>query len=612
MGLDRLKRILVGDPIRTEMAHHERIPKWKALAVLSSDALSSVAYATEEILIPLSLFTMAAVAWSMPIAIAIGLLLLIITISYRQTIDAYPNGGGAYTVAKENLGTTAGLVAGASLLIDYTLTVSVSVAAGVENVVSAFPALAPHQVAMGSAVILLVMFLNLRGIKESASIFALPTYLFIGSILILIAVGAWRIVTGDVPPAAPVIHEAYPAVPIFLLLRAFASGCSALTGVEAISNGIPVFREPSQSNAKATMVWMSVILGGFFLGITLLAHVYGVVPGEGQTAISLLAHRVFGEHWFYYAIPSTTALILFLAANTSYADFPRLASLLAKDRFLPRQLGSLGDRLVFSNGIVMLSAGAIFLLIVFGGATHHLIPLYAVGVFLSFTLSQSGMVLHHLREREPNWMRSMFFNALGAISTFVVLLVIGATKFLHGAWMVVILIPILVILFRRIHGHYVQVGRQLAGSRERWSSDFTQPVHHTAIVPISGLHPGVIQSLRYASAISRDVRACYIELDAEATARLKAQWELTVPGIALTVIKSPYRSVITPIVDYVGTVERDCGGSTVTVIVPEFVTSKWYHQFLHNQTALLLRAALRSRAKTVVTSVRYHLNEDDA
>jgi amino acid transporter len=610
MGLERLKRVILGDPLRTEMAHNERIPKWKALAVLSSDALSSVAYATEEILIPLSLFAMGAIAWSIPIALAIGALLLIITVSYRQTIDAYPGGGGAYTVAKENLGTTAGLVAGASLLIDYTLTVSVSVAAGVENIAAAFPAFGPHKVIFGVIVILIVMFLNLRGIKESSNVFALPTYLFIGSFLVMICVGFWEVATGTVPTVAPVVHEVYPAVPLFLLLRAFASGCSALTGVEAISNGIPVFTEPSQKNAKTTMVWMAVILGGFFVGITLLAHVFGVVPEEGQTIVSLLAHKIFGENRFYYLIPSTTALILFLAANTSYADFPRLASLLAKDRFLPRQLASLGDRLVFSNGIVGLSVGAMLLIVLFGGTTHHLIPLYAVGVFLSFTLSQIGMVVHHWREREPHWIKSTFFNALGGISTFVVLLVIGATKFVHGAWMVVILIPLLVLFFRKINRHYLQVGKQLGAPARNLKQDLTSPVKHTAIVPVSGLHPGVIEALRYATTIAKDVRACYIDLDTEATARLKANWEAVAPGIPLTVIKSPYRSVIRPIIEFVDDVAKTTHDDTITVIVPEFVTAKWYHQFLHNQTALLLRAALRARENTVVTSVRYHLCED--
>ncbi|MBC7693229.1 MAG: APC family permease [Methylotenera sp.] len=609
MGFERLKRIMLGNPLSTEMAHHERIPKWKALAVLSSDALSSVAYATEEILIPLSLFAAAAVAWSMPIALAIGTLLLIITLSYQQTIDAYPGGGGAYTVAKENLGTTAGLVAGASLLIDYTLTVAVSVAAGIENLSSAFPALAPHSVSAGIAIILVVMCLNLRGIKESSNVFALPTYLFIGSFVILIAVGAWRMITGQVPELAPIVHESYPAVPVFLLLRAFSSGCAALTGIEAISNGIPVFQEPSQKNAKLTMMWMSVILGSLFLGITLLAHVYGVVPGEGQTAVSLLSRKVFGQGKFYYVIQASTALILFLAANTSYADFPRLASLLAKDRFLPRQLASLGDRLVFSNGIVGLSLGACLLLVVFGGATHHLIPLYAVGVFLSFTLSQSGMVLHHIREKQRGWVRSAGFNLLGGMTTLIVLIVIGATKFLQGAWMVVLLIPILVIIFRKINRHYVETSKQLAAPLRPRGGDWSLPLKHTAIVPLSGLHPGVLDALRYARAISSDVRACYVELDPAATEMLKAQWEKTVEGIPLTVIKSPFRSVIAPIIQFVEDIERNTHDDTVTVIVPEFVTPRWYHQFLHNQTALVLRAALRTRRNTVVTSVRYHLED---
>jgi amino acid transporter len=608
MGFGSIKRVFLGDPLTSEMAIHQRIPKWKALAVLSSDALSSVAYATEEILIPLSLFATAAIAWSIPIALAIGALLFIITVSYRQTIDAYPGGGGAYTVAKENLGPLAGLVAGASLLIDYTLTVSVSVAAGVENIAAAFPFLNEHKVVIGVAVIFAIMLLNLRGIKESANVFALPTYLFIGSFGVLIVVGTWKVAMGQAIAAAPVIHEIYPQVPIFLLLRAFASGCSALTGVEAISNGIPVFIEPSQKNAKTTLLWMSTILGALFLGITLLAHVYGIMPKEGETAVSLLARAVFGQHGFYYVIQVSTALILFLAANTSYADFPRLASLLAFDRYLPRQLASVGDRLVFSNGIVGLSLGAIFLVVLFGGDTHHLIPLYAVGVFLSFTLSQTGMVIHHLREKQRGWVKSLFFNALGAVTTLVVLLVIAGTKFMHGAWMVVLLIPLFVLLFFKIHEHYLVVGRQLSSDSMKPRRGL-EPVKHTAIVPVSGIHPGVVDALKYAISISRDVRACYVEINGQATDRLKEQWAQFAPEVPLVVLKSPYRSVIGPVIDYVNDVEAITHDDVITVIVPEFVTAKWYHHFLHNQTALVMRAALRARKRTVVTSVRYHLDK---
>ena len=607
MGLERIKRFFLGDPLTNDMAAHERIPKWKALAVLSSDALSSVAYATEEILIPLAAFAATAVAWSIPIALAIAALLIVITVSYRQTIDAYPSGGGAYTVAKENIGTTAGLVAGASLLIDYTLTVAVSVAAGVENLASAVPSLSEHREFIGAGVIFLIMMLNLRGLKESAGIFAFPTYFFVIGITGLIATGGMQLFFGVQISVAPIIHEAYPAIPIFLLLRAFSSGCSALTGVEAISNGIPLFREPAQRNAKTTMALMSLILGALFLGLTLLAHVYGIVPHEGQTAISLLAKAVFKDNPFYYFIQISTALILFLAANTSYAGFPMLASLLAKDRFLPRQFASLGDRLVFSNAIFGLSLAAVGLIFLFRGDTHLLIPLYAVGVFLSFTLSQTGMVIHHLKLRQKGWVKAMIFNVVGGFMTLGVLLVISATKFVHGAWMVIVLIPLLVILFKQIHRHYLAVAKQLSHAALTDRKPIA-PLRHTAVVPISGIHPGVIDALRYAVSISSDVRACYVELDPEATDRLREQWKKWAPEIPLVVLKSPYRSVIGPIIEYIDDVENLRSDDTVTVIIPEFITSRWYHQFLHNQTALILRAALRLKRGKVVTSVRYHLS----
>ena len=590
------------------MAHSELIPKWKALAVLSSDALSSVAYATEEILIPLAAFSLAAVAWTIPIAVAIVALLVIITLSYRQTITAYPSGGGAYTVAKQNLGQTAGLIAAASLLIDYILTVSVSVASGVENIVSALPILAEHKVVIGVVAIIVLMFVNLRGVRESATIFALPTYMFIFSFVILIVVGCWRMATGVVPAGPPIIHAVYPTISIFLILKAFSAGCTALTGVEAISNGVPVFQAPAATNAKTTMFWMSLILGVFFFGITALSHAYGIIPKEGETAVSLLSHAIFGSSWFYYFIQAATASILLLAANTSYADFPRLSSLLAYDRYLPRQLAILGDRLVFSNGIVGLSLAAIFLIIAFHGETHHLIPLYAIGVFLSFTLSQSGMVLHHLRLREPHWIKSLFFNALGAVTTLVVLLVITYNRFAHGAWIVIVLIPLLVMMFSRIHRHYIAVGKELS------ALDTTKPaslrkVQHTVIIPISGIHAGVLDALRYAISISEDVRACYVEITPAATDRMKSQWSVWAPGIPFVVLESPFRAIVQPLLEYIDDVEEITHGDMVTIVIPEFVTVKWYHQFLHNQTAFLIKTALMFRRGKVVTSVRYHLGE---
>lgn len=604
--LGRIKRVIVGEPLSSQMAEHETIPKWKALAVLSSDALSSVAYATEEILIPLAAFSTLAMSWSIPIACAIATLLLILTASYNQTIEAYPGGGGAYIVAKENLGTYPGLIAGASLLIDYVLTVSVSVAAGVENLASAFPMLHEHKVFVDVLIVLLIALFNLRGVRESSSIFAIPTYLFIVSFVVLIASGVWRVMMGDAPiPPAQVSFD-LPSVPIFLVLRAFSSGCSALTGVEAISNGIPVFRVPAPKNAKITLIWMSSILGFLFLGITFLAHYFGILPVEGQTAVSLLAKAVFGTGYLYYFVTASTALILLLAANTSYADFPRLSSLLAKDRFLPRQLASVGDRLVFSNGILGLSFSAILLLFIFNGETHHLIPLYAIGVFLSFTLSQSGMVMHHLREREAGWGKSIIFNFLGAITTFIVLVVIALTKFAMGAWMVIFLIPFVVIVFTRIHEHYLSVGRELS-LLDQVPPERLEPLRHTVVVPISGVHRGVIDALRYALSISHDVRACYVEIDSVTTERMQREWKKWAHEIPFVVLKSPYRSVISPLIQYIDDVEQATHGDVITVIIPEFVTKRWWHQVLHNQTAFLIRAALLFKRGKVVTSVRYHL-----
>ena len=602
----RAKRFLLGAPLLAHHDGHSQIPKWKALSTLSSDALSSVAYATEAILFVLAGFSTAAIVWSMPIALMIAALLLIITISYQQTIDAYPNGGGAYTVAKENLGVTAGLIAGSALLIDYVLTVSVSVASGIENIGAAFPVLMQHKEGFGALIILIITFMNLRGIRDSATVFAFPTYFFVISIFVMIGVGAFRAMTGSLHAVAPVLPKEYAAVPMILILRAFASGCSALTGVEAISNGVSVFKPPAQRNAKITLVWMSVLLGLLFMGITLLAHVLGIVPTQDQTVISLLSGAVFGHTFLYYMVQVSTALILFLAANTSYADFPRLASLLAKDRFLPRQLTSVGDRLVFSNGILGLSVSAMFLLILFRGESLHLLPLYAVGVFLSFTLSQAGMVVHHIKEREKNWFRSMIINGIGSFATLIVLLDIASTKFLHGAWMVILALPVLIWIFMRIHRHYIAVGKELTLIGREPPATFRK-IKHTVIIPISGIHQGILEALQYALSISEDVRACYVEIDPAKTQIMQAEWERWVPGVPFVILKSPYRSVVEPLINYIDDVEETSNDDVVTVVVPEFVTSRWWHNILHNQTALFIRTALAFRRRRVVTSVRYHI-----
>ncbi|MBY0415007.1 MAG: APC family permease, partial [Bdellovibrionales bacterium] len=513
MYIHKIKNFLIGTPLTIEHLEEEQIPKWKALAVLSSDALSSVAYATEEVLIPLSLFAVAAMSWSLPMAMGVAILLLIITLSYQQTISAYPNGGGAYTVASENLGSSAGLVAGAALLIDYILTVSVSVSAGVENIGSAIPWLAQHKVIIGVFFIILIMLLNLRGIKESANIFAYPTYFFIISIFIMMIVGAYKLWMGELVPHAPILHETYPEVPLFLLFRAFASGCSALTGIEAISNGVPIFKRPSQRNAKITMIWMAAILGVFFIGLTVFAHILGIMPIHGgETVISQIGKAVYGQSILYYSNQVAVALILLLAANTSYADFPRLTSLIAKDRFLPRQLASIGDRLVFSNGIVGLTIAASILVIIFKGSTHSLMPLYAVGVFLSFTISQTGMIVHHFKTKEPHWKRGLVINALGAVTTLTVLIVIGITKFKSGAWMVIILIPAVVFFFKEIKSHYLDVGRKLSRDTFHLERQTVKSPYY-AIVPISGIHPGVVRAIEYAQTISDKVIVCYVDID---------------------------------------------------------------------------------------------------
>lgn len=601
-----LRKFLVGNPLETEQLTHERLPKWKALAVFSSDALSSVAYATQEILLALIVVSHAATNWSLPIALGITVLLLVVTISYWQTIKAYPNGGGAYIVARENLGTYSGLITAAALLIDYILTVSVSVAAGVEAITSALPFLYEYKEFMGCLAIFIVTVINLRGVRESGTIFSIPTYMFIFSFGIMILCGYYQVWTGTIAVKAPVFHETYPAVGVYLLMRAFASGCAALTGVEAISNGVPAFKKPEARNAQMTMIWMSVILGAYFLSVTALSHMFGIMPSEDltETVPSMLARTILGGGVAYYFVQFATASILFLAANTSFADFPRVCSLLAQDRFLPRQLAGLGDRLVFSKGIMILGIFSASLLVIFKGTTHFLVPLYAVGVFLSFTMSQAGMVRHHWVIRERGWHTSMVINGIGAIVTLAVLIDVAATKFLHGAWMVIAIIPVLVWWFRQTREHYRKAAAQLALVD---SVDFRTPIHHVVVLPISGIHKGVIDAIKYSKSISRDVRAISVELDPAATSRLRQGWEKLDTGIPLIVLPSPYRSIISPMLNYIRSVDKEREDDMLTVVIPEFVTARWWEGIYHNQTAFLIRAALLFERGKVVSSVRYHL-----
>jgi amino acid transporter len=603
-----LKQLLIGQPLASERLAHERLGKFQALAVLSSDALSSVAYASEEILLVLVLAGSGALGLSLPIGLAIGLLLVIVALSYYQTVHAYPTGGGAYTVARENLGPLPGLIAGAALLNDYVLTVAVSVSAGVAAITSALPELYPWGVALALGTVAFVTLVNLRGIRESGRVFALPTYFFIATLFALVVAGLVRLYVGGAPmtPSTPV--PATASLTAFLVLRAFSSGCTALTGVEAISNGVPVFKAPESVNAGKTLLWMAGILVSMFLGITFLAHSYHLVPAHGETLVSQLARIVFGAGPFYYAVQAATALILLLAANTSYADFPRLAMWMARDRYLPRPLANLGDRLVFGNGILLLGGVASILIVIFRADTHALIPLYAVGVFTAFTISQSGMVHHWLKLRTPGWQRSAAINGLGALTTGVVLVVIAGSKFVLGAWMVLVLIPAMVRIFLAIHHHYDETAQQLSLAG-RWPV----PVHrHTVIVPVAGLHRGTLKAVEYAQALGGDLHTVNIATDDRESAALSDRWQDILPDVPLEVIPSPYRSVLVPLLEYIeGFVKEE--GDYVTVVVPEFVPTMWWHRFLHNQTAHLLRRELLRRRTgwqgrfRILTNVPFYL-----
>jgi len=606
--LSQFKRFVVGKPIPAHLAHHERLSRVTGLAVLSSDALSSVAYATEEILRVLILTGAAALTLSAPIAIVIATILAIVVFSYRQTIHAYPTGGGAYIVAKDNLGELPALIAAASLLIDYILTVAVSIAAGVAAITSAFPQWHVNRVELTLGFVVVLMVGNLRGIRESGNIFAIPTYFFIVTTLGLIGVGIWRVVSGDVQPVVtpdPVRSEG-ASLTMFLVLRAFANGCTAMTGVEAVSNGVPAFRPPEAKNAAATMLMMAVLSIAMFLGITLLSQTYHILPSERETVVSQLARGVFGDRGAaYYAVQAATMLILVLAANTAYADFPRLASILARDRYVPRQFMNQGDRLAFSNGIVGLSAFAGVLLVAFGGDTHSLIPLYMIGVFVSFTLSQAGMVLHWRREGGAGWRTSAAINGAGALVTGVVLIVVAITKAAEGAWIILLLIPLNVVLFRVTRRHYDIVASQL--TLRGWQRQARR--HNTVLVPISGIQRAVVGAVDYARTLSSDVRAIYVNLDTSATEHLKREWEQWGDGVPLVVLQSPYRSLMEPLLDYIERVSAEQPEGYVTIVLPEFVPARWWHHLFHNQRALLIKGALLFKPNTVVTSVPFHLRQ---
>lgn len=623
---------LLGRPLATADAEEETIGKKVGLAVFASDALSSTAYATQEILVVLGAAGLAALTFAFPISIAIVALLAIVTISYEQIIHAYPNGGGAYIVSRDNLGELAAQIAGASLLADYILTAAVSISSGVAQISSAFPALFPYRVAIAGGLLLLVMVINLRGVRESGTAFAIPTYFFLAMMVLTIGLGFIRYIAGSLgtvpsPPPMETIETAQ-AIGLFLILHAFANGTTALTGVEAISNGITAFKEPRSRNAGVTLIWMSLILGVVFLSVTFLSVQIGAVPSESETVISQLARTVFGSQGILYlAMIAATTIILIMATNTSFNGFPRLSALLAIDGFLPRQLAFRGSRLVYSWGIMALTAIAVLLIIVFRASVTGLIPLYAIGVFLSFTLSQVGMSrrwwkIGRLAEGEEikqpastlrhdaRWRLKMVANGFGGLCTAVVMLIFIVTKFTEGAWVVLVLIPLIVLLLRAIHHHYHDLAKRLSLA----SFDMApRSARHRVIMPLSGVHRGTLLALRYARTLSNDVTAVHVSIEPEQTEKVRQKWDMWGEGVRLVILDSPYRLLIEPLMDYIAEVAKGRQpNETITVVVPEFVTRHAWENLLHTQTALTLRFAFRTMPGVVITTVPYQLEEDAA
>jgi amino acid transporter len=610
----RFKQLVFGRPLPSERLEHERLNKKTALAVLSSDAISSVAYATDQILFVLGgAIGMLAVSYVVPISAVIVGLLVLVGLSYRQTVFAYPNGGGSYTVARENLGVMPGLVAAAALLTDYILTVAVSISGGVAAITSAYPALAPHVVLLCSASILLLATVNLRGVRESGAAFSLPTYAFIAMMLALLGTGAFRYwsghelmpVTGALKVDPTTAHHGMSPITgfalIYLLMRGFAEGCAAMTGTEAISNGVMAFKAPAQRNAATTLGWMVAILALFFLGVSFLALHYQVMPTMHETVLSLLGHRVFGGGPLYYALQYTTFAVLVLAANTAFADFPRLAGILAHDGYMPRQLAARGDRLAFSNGIVTLAVVAWLLVWLFRGDTNALVPLYAIGVFVCFTLSQAGMVVHWRKTREPGWRWKASLNGVGAVATGLVSIIQVVTKFTTGGWIIVLIIPVIIQLLRGIHRHYTEFSEEI---RFLGQSPIT-PLHHTVIVPVNGITKATAGALVYATTISDEVLAVYVEVDPRDTPRMEREWEAWDIGVPMVVVRSPYRSILKPLVEYVENLRMVTPGELVTIVVPEIVPRKWWEHLLHNKTALYIRTAFLFKPNVVVTAIPY-------
>lgn len=608
-----IKELLIGPPLPTEAVAHYRLNKLRALAAFSPDALSSIAYANQEIYLALVVAGAAGLALAFPIGMAIVVLMSIVALSYYQTIHGYPSGGGSYTVARENLGTLAGLLAAAALLIGYLLTAAVSLTAGVEAISSAFPILGEYRVAIALSLLAIITLANLRGLREAGTLMSIPVYLFLLTYLSMLAYGLFRLVSegpvtleGTAPP---------PTQPLttMLVLHAFATGCTALTGIEAISNGVPSFKKPEARNAGQTLIVMAVLMGILFAGSVGLTQSLAVIARPHETILSALARRLLGSGLPYLVVQFSTMLILAVAANTSFSGFPRLAAILAKDGFLPRPLTGLGDRLVFANGIVALAVATSVLIVLFGGDTHALIPLFAVGVFLAFTLSQTGMVVHWWRERGRGWLLHAAINGVGALATGSTLLVIAFSKFIEGAWITILLIPAIVFVFYKIQSHFREVVHEL--TLRGLPPSLKPPPPPRVVIPISGVHRGIIPAVTYAESISQDVTAVYVELEPGEGQRVKEQWARLWPDLPLVVVPSPYRSVLRPLIDFIDENDlRHNDGQLATVVLPEIVPARWWQALLHNQTAWLLKAALLYRRRRLgfqraIIDVPFHLKK---
>lgn len=613
----KTRSFLIGKPLASSELSHERLTKTKALAIFSSDNLSSSAYATEEILLVLVLAGTGALVYSIEIALAIGILAAIVATSYRQTIKVYPNGGGAYVVAKENLGVTSSLLAGSALFTDYVLTVAVSTAAGVAAITSALPEVTDYKIELAIFFVGLLTIGNLRGVRESGTIFAIPTYFFIFVFAGMIGFGLFRtFILGDQLHAShieapPVTHE----LGILLLLRAFSSGASALTGIEAIANGVPYFKPPEAKNAQITLVWMAAILCAFFIGITVLAHQIDVIPSEEKTVVAQVAEAVFGSgNILFYMVQAATALILILAANTCFSGLPTAASVMARDKVMPTQFAFRGDRLGYSNGILVVGILSSVLLVVFQADTHKLIPLYAVGVFTAFTLSQAGMVVHWRRHREPGWRTSMIINGVGCVATGIVALIVGATKFMDGAWLSMAFMGVLVLVLYQIKNHYEDAQQQLShgldsdgGVAEQfYFASAGRP--QTVVVPVETIDRSVLRTIAYARTLSENAVAIHVTDERGQAEELRQLWDATIPDVPLVIVESPYRSLIEPIMAYIEGIDRTQPNHMVTVVLPEFLTKRSWQRILHNQLASKLKKELMDRPNTVVVEVPFHFH----